>query len=63
MDDVVEEAASGIDFVLLGMYDMFAAVSGWVQDMIVSLVPIMGPIVGGIILATLGYRLVKRLAK
>lgn len=66
MDDVVEGIASEVfdlDFVNLAMYDMFAAVTGWVQDMIVSLVPIMGPVVGGIILATLGYRLVKRLAK
>ena len=63
MDDALNEVTSGVDYVRLGLYDMFAAVTGWVQDMLVALVPIMGPVVGGIILATLGYKLVKRLSK
>lgn len=66
MDGVAEGVAAEVfdlDFVNLAMYDLFSAVTGWVQDMLVALVPIMGPVVGGIILATLGWRLTKRFAK
>lgn len=54
------EATSTISTAIVNMATQIATDA---QAMVVAVVPVLAPIVGTIIIATLGYRLVKRFSK
>ena len=48
---------------LLPLTGMATSVANGASDMIAAVLPVLGPVVAGIIVATLGYRIIKRFSK
>lgn len=56
-------SASALDGVVTAITGMASSVADGALDMIAAILPILAPIVAAIIIAMLGYRLVKRFSK
>lgn len=65
MDDVVTAGEGVADFnaVLTSIENLAGSVADAAVGMVGDLVPVLAPVVGGVIVATLGFKLVRRFAK
>lgn len=52
-----------MDAIITAISGMASSVATGAADMIAAVLPVLGPVVAGIIVATLGYRIIKRFSK
>lgn len=59
----MEGGATPMDAIITAVTGMASSVATGASDMIAAVLPVLGPVVAGIIVATLGYRIIKRFSK